>query len=165
MNSDILSFQKCADDFVVAFRAIPAQALSYKPEGDDYTVGGLIVHVLDVMKKYGRVLDMIEDLSKKEPVRSDHSISKQEEQWIKEGIGEEERVTFLKEADLLQKSLTERLEKLSEEQYRAKTSVIYENSDDAYPTSPADLLGWMKDHYIEHVVQIEKIVKEWRKGE
>ncbi|MEN9328698.1 MAG: hypothetical protein RI947_1506 [Candidatus Parcubacteria bacterium] len=163
MNSDILSFQKSADDFVGAFRAIPAQALAYKPQGDDYTVGGLIVHVLDVMKKYGSVLDSIVNSSKKEPVRSDHSISKQEEQWIKEGIGEEERVTFLKEVESLQKSLMERLGDLSEEQYGTKTPVIYENADEPYPTSPADLLGWLKDHYIEHVVQIEKIVKEWKK--
>lgn len=164
MNSDILTFQKSADDFVGAFRAIPTQALSYKPPGDDYTVGGLIVHVLDVMKKYGHVLDMICDPSKKVPVRSEHSISKQEEQWIKEGIGEVERTVFLKEVQSLQKRLMERIEALSEEDYRAKTPVIYENSDEAYPTSPADLLVWMKDHYIEHVVQIEKIIAPLRQG-
>ena len=162
MKPEISSFKKSADDFIVAFNAIPPQGLTYKPHGDDYTVGGLIVHVLDIMKKYSSVLDSIEDPSKKEPVRSDHHISKQEEKWIQEGINEEERTVFIKEVESLQKSLIERMETLSEEQYKTKTPVIYENATDAFPTSPADLLGWLRDHYIEHIVQIEKLVKDWK---
>jgi hypothetical protein len=151
MTSDILSFKKSATDFIAAFTAIPSPALSYKPPGDDYTVGGLIVHVLDVMKKYGKVLDSIVDPSKKDPLRSEHHISKQEEQWIREGINEEE-------INSLQNNLVKKLETLSEEQYGTKIPVIYENSQDAYPTSPADLLGWLKDHYNEHTVHIKKLV-------
>ena len=42
-----------------AFAMVPDDALGYLKPGDDYALGGLLVHVNWVLTHYGRVLDRI----------------------------------------------------------------------------------------------------------
>jgi hypothetical protein len=34
--------------------------------------------------------------------------------------------------------------------------------EEPLPTSPADVVGWLRDHYYEHVPQIRELFLEWR---
>jgi ketosteroid isomerase-like protein len=45
-----------------------------------------------------------------------------------------------------------------------KASVWYPGGSEAYPTSAADVLGWLTDHYREHVPQLEALVAAWELG-
>ena len=33
---------------------------------------------------------------------------------------------------------------------------------DPYPTSPDDVLGWLREHYREHVEQCPQLIASWR---
>jgi hypothetical protein len=39
--------------------------------------------------------------------------------------------------------------------------VIYGEGQDPYPTSAEDVLGWLRDHYREHVEQSAELVSLW----
>jgi len=42
-----------------------------------------------------------------------------------------------------------------------KASVIYGEGQDPYPTSPEDVIGWLREHYREHVEQSADLIEEW----
>src|SRR2546430_1057451 len=46
---------------------------------------------------------------------------------------------------------------LPEEDWERKGPVYYGTSEDALPTSPADISGWLQDHYREHVPQVAEL--------
>jgi hypothetical protein len=43
-----------------------------------------------------------------------------------------------------------------------KAPVVYGEGQDPYPTSPEDVIGWLRDHYREHVGQSADLVAAWR---
>ena len=51
------AFDEARAEFEAALRRAPDAALRYKPDGEDYALGGLVVHVSDVLRRYARVLD------------------------------------------------------------------------------------------------------------
>jgi hypothetical protein len=40
--------------------------------------------------------------------------------------------------------------------------VRYGAGSDPYDTTPLAILGWVTDHYLEHVDQINSLVARWR---
>ena len=40
--------------------------------------------------------------------------------------------------------------------------VVYGPGQAPYPTSADDLIGWLRDHYREHVEQSADLIEEWR---
>jgi hypothetical protein len=51
--------------------------------------------------------------------------------------------------------------RLPESDWLRKAPVIYGEGQDAYPTSPEDIIGWLRDHYREHVGQSADLVEDW----
>jgi hypothetical protein len=51
--------------------------------------------------------------------------------------------------------------RLREEDWARKGPVIYGEGQDPYPTSAEDILGWLRDHYREHVTQSAELVSAW----
>jgi hypothetical protein len=51
---------------------------------------------------------------------------------------------------------------LSAADWQLKTPVVYGEGQDPYPTSPDDVIGWLRDHYREHVQQCPELVASWR---
>ena len=43
-----------------------------------------------------------------------------------------------------------------------KTRLSYGDAVDAFPTSPDDVIGWLRDHYREHVPHAEELLADWR---
>jgi len=59
-RSQVLAeFDRSRDDFEASLRRAPDAALRFKPEGEDYTVGGLVVHVTDVLRRYTLLIDAL----------------------------------------------------------------------------------------------------------
>ncbi len=52
-------FARARDELEEAFRAVPDEALTYCPEGDDYALGGLVLHLTEVLNHYRHVLGRI----------------------------------------------------------------------------------------------------------
>ena len=53
------------------------------------------------------------------------------------------------------------IRELPEEDWSRKASVIYGEGQDPYPTSPEDVIGWLCEHYREHVEHSSDLIEEW----
>src|SRR6478735_2037074 len=54
---ELADFDHARDDFERSYASVPAAALDYTPEGDDYSLGYLIPHVTASIERYSRLLD------------------------------------------------------------------------------------------------------------
>src|SRR2546423_14425470 len=55
----LADFAAARGEWESAFATVPDEALGYLKPGDDYALGGLLVHVSWVLTHYSRVLDVI----------------------------------------------------------------------------------------------------------
>ena len=55
----LADFDRARTEFEEAVRRAPDAALRYRASGDDYALGGLVVHVMQVLDHYARVLAAI----------------------------------------------------------------------------------------------------------
>jgi hypothetical protein len=74
-----------------------------------------------------------------------------------------ERDDAMATTDALHNQMRSKIETLGNIDWARQGPVRYETGSEPYLTSPADLLGWLTDHYIEHVPQIADLIDEWRK--
>jgi len=58
-NVALTEFDRALADYEHAYDPVPDEALKFVPSGEDYTLGGLAVHVADVIYHYDRVFDLI----------------------------------------------------------------------------------------------------------
>lgn len=151
------------EEWESTFAQVPDAALAYLKPGDDYALGGLQVHVNWVLVHYGRVLDALradphqtlEPLDK--PGESDDANKR-----AKGGLSASERKPALEEMAGLHRFVKEAAARMSDEDWSRKTSVTYGEGQDPYPTSPDDVVGWLRDHYREHVEQCPQLIASWR---
>jgi hypothetical protein len=167
-ESALAKFDHARDDFEAAFARVPDEALEWKPEGDDYTIGFLVPHVISSITNYSALLDRIEtggygaqvapgweeDKTLTDSIAMLHAI-------YAAGAG---RTAILDELDTAHDRLAARLRKLAYEEYSLQSPVHYGGSPDPFPTSAHDILGWLTDHYYEHVPHIEQLLEGWQKS-
>ena len=147
-----------------AFAQVPDAALAYLKPGDDYALGGLQVHVNWVLVHYSRVLVGIRAAPHRqlEPLdRPDESVKANKR--AKVGFTAAERKPAMEEMAKHHRSVKSAAAGLSAEEWSSKTPVVYEAGQEPYPTSPDDIVGWLRDHYREHVGQSADLVALWRK--
>ena len=58
-SARLAEFDRARDAFVESYQPVPDDALTYVPAGEDYTLGGLAVHVSDALYHYSHVLDVM----------------------------------------------------------------------------------------------------------
>ncbi len=156
-------FDAARAEWEAVFAQVPDAALAYLKPGDDYALGGLQVHVNWVLVHYSRVLDAI----KANPHRTLEPLdgpteSRDANARAKAGLTPAERKPALEEMAGLHRSVREAAAGMSAEDWSRKTRVVYGEGQDPYPTSPDDVLGWLRDHYREHVQQCPVLIASWR---
>jgi hypothetical protein len=150
-------------EWEAAFAQVPDAALAYLKPGDDYALGGLQVHVNWVLVHYGRVLDAI----RADPHQALQPLDKPGEsedanRRAKAGLTAAERKPSLEEMSGLHRFVKDAAAGLSAPDWSYKTPVVYKEGQDPYPTSPDDVVGWLRDHYREHVRQCPDLIASWR---
>jgi len=150
-------------EWEAAFAQVPDAALAYLKPGDDYALGGLQVHVNWVLVHYGRVLDAI----RADPHQALQPLDKPGEsedanRRAKSGLTAAERKPSLEEMSGLHRFVKETATGLSPADWQHKTPVVFGEGQDPYPTSPDDVVGWLRDHYREHVQQCPELIASWR---
>jgi hypothetical protein len=150
-------------EWEAAFAQVPDAALAYLKPGDDYALGGLQVHVNWVLVHYGRVLDAI----RANPHQALEPLDKRGEsddanRRAKTGLTAAERKQSLEEMSGLHRFVREAATGLEAADWSYKTPVVYRDGEDPYPTSPDDVVGWLRDHYREHVQQCPELIASWR---
>ena len=160
-DAALSEFERTRLDFEESVRRAPDAALRFRPAGEDYALGGLVVHVTDVLINYRRVVDAIHASDWQEPIAHVHETSPDEARLIHEGFAGGERGRVLDEMRAAHAALIEAMRSEPAAWFTRQAPVVYSGSAEPYPTSPADVLGWVRDHYMEHTQQIGNLVTDW----
>jgi len=152
-------------EWETAFGQVPDEALAYLKAGDDYALGGLQVHVNWVLVHYRRVLDGLIDggfgpLDPLDPPGEQAEFN----QRSKAGLDGDSRRKELADMTSVHRAIVEVAREVPEESWSRKTPVVYGAGQDPFPTSPEDVIGWLADHYREHVQQCPDLVSAWRRN-
>lgn len=159
----LADFDDARAEWESVFAQVPDAALSYLKPGDDYALGGLQVHVNWVLLHYSRVLDAIKtdphhELQPLDPPGESTDANKR----AKAGLTVPERRPALEEMAGLHRAVREAAAGIAAADWSRKTPVVYGDGQDPYPTSPDDVLDWLRGHYREHVEQCPELIASWR---
>jgi hypothetical protein len=163
LEAALADFEVSRREWEDAFARVPDAALTYLKPGDDYALGGLQVHVNWVLAHYGRVLDgMIgagfEEIGPQDPPGAEEHARER----AKRGLTPDERSGSLDEMAHLHDTVRATVAELPASNWARKAPVIYGAGEEPYPTSAEDIMGWLCDHYREHVDQSADLIEHWR---
>jgi DinB superfamily len=163
-NEALADFAVARKEWDAAFAQVPDEALTYLKPGDDYAIGGLQVHVNRVLVHYRRVLDGLIDRGFTElPPLDPPGETEEFNRQAKAGLTPEGRRKALADEASVHGTVLEAAEGLPEASWSRKALVVYGAGQDPYPTSAEDVIGWLADHYREHVQQCPELVADWRR--
>ncbi len=165
MNRDaaLRELDSARQEWEAAFERVPEGALRFLKAGDDYALGGLQVHVNWVLVHYRRVLDGIirsrfGEVGPQDPPGAEARAI----EGARQGIASEDRSRSLEEMARLHEAVRSTCERLPETDWGRKAAVVYGAGQQPYPTSPEDIVGWLTDHYREHVEQSADLTEDWK---
>jgi hypothetical protein len=162
-DTALADYNSARKEWESAFATVPDGALAYLKPGDDYALGGLQVHVNWVLTHYRRVLDGIiaggfRQLGPQDAPGEGEAAGKR----AKAGLGAGERARALDEMGRLHAAVAAAVTRMPEGDWSRKAAVTYGEGQDPYPTSPEDIIEWLRDHYREHVQQSADLVTDWQ---
>ncbi len=142
-------------------RGAPDAALRYRAVGDDYALGGLVVHITQVLDHYTDVLNAIHTADWQSPTAPPSVTTDDDAALIRDGFGGESRADALGRLREAHAALVNAVRAEPSEWFSRSAPVTYSGSSEPYPTSPADVVGWVSDHYAEHTQQIAELIADW----
>jgi hypothetical protein len=159
----LADFELARGEWQAAFARVPDDALGFLKPGDDYALGGLQIHVNWVLTHYRRVLDGIVagkfgPLGPQDPPGEGTAAVEK----AKAGLVAGQRSRAVDEMGRLHAAVVTAATRLPEGDWLRKAPVIYGEGQDPYPTSPEDIIGWLRDHYREHVEQSAELIGDWQ---
>jgi DinB superfamily len=159
----LADFELARSAWEAAFAKVPDGALGYLKPEDDYALGGLLVHVNWVLTHYRRVLDgIVAGRFGKLGPQDAPGEGQAAVQKAKAGLVAGQRAKALDEMGRLHTAVVTAVTRLPEGDWLRKADVIYGEGQDPYPTSPEDIIGWLRDHYREHVEQSADLIEDWK---
>ena len=162
----LAEFDRSRDEFLAALDDCPDASLTFLKEGDDYALGGLAVHCNLVLRRYRRVLDRLAAGDAEGFRAADPPAEVAEaDRRSKAGLAPRERESELRLLGTLHGDVMRVALGIPDEAWERRSNVFYGAAEEAYPTSPDDLVGWLRDHYREHVPHAAALVAEWRSSQ
>lgn len=168
-DSALAAFDAARDAFLADFARAPDAALAYLPPGDDYALGVLPMHLLDPMRHYLSVFDLIVAagfgvLDLAGTSEEDAVPPARHAELLAARPGGSERPRLLADLAQMHETVRQRALALDAGTFARQAPVIYSPGAAPYPTSFADILGWLTDHYHEHVAQIGQMLAGWQQS-
>jgi hypothetical protein len=159
----LAGFDATRDAFLAALEPAPDESLTFLPAGDIYAIGGLAVHCNWALKHYRRVLDRLAQPEAGEFRAVDPAGEKEEaNRRALAGLTAAERGPELAELESLHEGVKQAAGRVPANAWETKTPVFYADAADAFPTSADDVIGWLRDHYAEHVPHAGELLARWR---
>jgi DinB superfamily len=161
----LAAFDRAHAAFAAALAETPAAALRYRPAGEDYALGGLAVHVAQVLDKYARVLEAMRAADfgpVDEPPPA--AASEAEAALVRDGFDAEQRPLMLERVRAAHAGVVAGVRAVPAGAFRRAAAVRYVGASEPYATSAADVLGWVGDHYGEHTEQIGQLQAAWARA-
>ena len=160
-------FGAARDAFLAAFAQAPDAALPYTPAGDDYALGVLPLHLQDSMNHYLDVYRRMVDADfgpvdlTADPAHAAHEAALHQRLTVTKPTSAD-RAALLSDLAAAHQRVSERFAALDDATVVRQAAVIYSAGTDPYPTSVADILGWLTDHYDEHTAQTAQLLAQWQ---
>jgi ketosteroid isomerase-like protein len=163
-NSAMADFKTARDEFLATMRGVPSGALGYLKAGDDYSLGGLAVHVNYVLEHYTNVLKALIAAGFAE-CRPEDPAGLEERARARAGatLRADQVEAELARTEDLHKQVAGVIDTMAD--LDRKAPVWYPGGKEVYATSATDVLQWLSDHYREHVPQVETLIAAWRADE
>jgi hypothetical protein len=162
MRATVLAdFDRARVDFEDALRRAPDAALRFKPEGEDYTVGGLVVHVTDVLRRYARVVETLRQTNFGAFKAPEHDTPAEDAALIHAGFDGAARGPVVEQMRSAHAELVDSATQVPESDFTREAAVTYGNAPEPYPTSINHVIGWVLDHYKEHTQQVDDLISVW----
>ncbi len=163
-KAGLAAFTAARDEYLEAMRRVPPPASEYLKPGDDYSLGGIAVHINFVLEHYTNLVSALiaagfDECRPEDPP----GLEQRAKARAKEALRPDEVAAELATTQKLHDQLRRVIEGVGADLKR-KAPVWYPGGAEAYPTSAADVLGWLTDHYREHVPQLEALAAEWERG-
>jgi ketosteroid isomerase-like protein len=156
------SFGEAQDGYLQAMRQVPPGATGYLKPGDDYSIGGIAVHVTYVLEHYANVLDGMIAAGFGECRPEDPpGLEARAQARANASLDADEVAAELARGEQLHAGLVTTIEGLGEGWTR-ESPVYFGDAAETYSTSAATVLEWLTGHYQEHVPQLATLVEEWR---
>jgi hypothetical protein len=163
----ITRFDAARDGFLAAFAQAPDEALPYTPAGEEYALGILPLHLQDSMNHYLDVYDRMTaanfgpvDLGVA-PALAQQEAAQHQRLVTTKPTGAD-RAALLDSLNATHRRVTERFSALDDAAVARQADVVYSPGTDPYPTSVADIFGWLTDHYDEHIAQTAQLLDRWQ---
>jgi ketosteroid isomerase-like protein len=146
-----------------ALAEAPADALGQRRPGDDYTLGGLAYHVNAVLRHYLGTAEAMQAAAPGSTTSAPDSSALFDEANARAALAPDaaEREAALAETAELHAVVRRLLAGMDAGEWGQAHPVRF-GSGDPYPTRPADVLGWLTDHYAEHSAQVSSLLGDWR---
>jgi hypothetical protein len=161
----LAEFGRKMEEYAHSYDAVPDEALTYVPQGEDYTLGGLAVHVTDTLYHYRNVLDIMRGAGEKQvrAIDPQDDAKRKRDELVANGFSGAEKQRVFQEMRTAHQDVEQRVRALPETEYAQKAAVLYgPDTQDPYPTDAGDVLGWLTDHYQEHIDQVAELMGKWR---
>ena len=153
-------------EFAAAFAGIPDEALGYRGASDDYAVSGIVVHVTATVDHYRRVLEGMIDTSFMAFAlqAQDPGVEAAHAERAKKGFPAGDRDEAFAVLESTHDDFAAAALSLVAPDYVHKVPVTYKSGEAPHDTSPADIVGWLADHYREHVAQVRDLAAKATAG-
>ncbi|SRR5258708_28376868 len=157
---DIQDLFVARGELASAFETVPDAALGYRPPNDEYALSGIVVHLTATIDHYRRVLEGMIDTSFTacaiQP--QDPGVEAAHAARAKSGFGADERSEAFALLESAHDDFATAALSVVPPDYVRKVAVTYKAGEAPHDTSPADIVGWLTDHYREHVPHISELV-------
>jgi hypothetical protein len=160
-EATLADFEQSRRDFEDVLCSAPDAALRFRPPGEDYALGGLVVHVADVLRNYATVLEAIRAAGWQALHAPAHETSIDDAAAIRDGFGGGARSAILEQMRAAHSAVVQEVLASDGASFTRHAAVTFSGSSEPYQTSPADVVGWVRDHYREHTQQIADLVSTW----
>lgn len=160
--------------FGAACERVPDEALGFRPDADEYSLGGMPIHVGHVLAGYIALLrDLSAVLAQPEP--ADATAEGPLEAPVVEMDPADTVTLHDGPPPVARRALQAQLEdglrstarivlELPPGRFDRKVPVVYAPDPEPLPTSPGDVVGWLRDHAEAHARQVDELIEAWRAG-
>ena len=151
---------------VAAFASMPDNALTWLKPGDDYAIGGIVIHLIGSLDGYIGTLAALEAAGYRDTVGpgEDDAIVDAQLAHARRGLGPAERTPTFADMNSKHTSLSDLARSASDAQFDTLVGITYPGDEAPYPTSVALVVQWMTEHYLEHVPHARALFAEWQKA-
>ena len=159
------AFDAARAAFLAAFAQVPDAALSYLPEGDEYALGGLLMHLGNPLPRYTVLLARLIEARAagvnpwSEDEEQSYRALREEAQAARPT--EADRARLLNLLDSAHAQFRARLVAFPPERFDLEVPVLYPHNPEPSPTSAHAVAGWMIDHYQDHTTQVQAMLANW----